>query len=67
LAVRKIQIRLNNTIPLKVIGELGKINPAERTAECAVDPTNLNQVILAEGKQDEPNKSKQVLLNQNSN
>jgi thiamine transporter len=33
----------------RYLGELGKRDPAERTAERAVDPTNLNQVILAEG------------------
>jgi hypothetical protein len=34
---------------LQVIGELGN-DPAERTANGAVDPMNLNQIILAEGK-----------------
>ena len=55
MTVRKIKIQLNNTIPFKVIGELGKRDPAERTAKRAVDPTNLNQVILAEGKNNESN------------
>jgi hypothetical protein len=50
VTLRKIKIPLNNTIPFKVYGELGKRDPAERTAKTAVDPTNLNQIILAEGK-----------------
>ena len=53
MTVRKIKIQVNNTIPFEVIGELGKFDPAERAAEFAADPKNLNQVILAEGKQDE--------------
>ena len=55
MTVRKIKIQLNNTIPFKVIGELGKRDPAERMAKRAVDPMNLNQVILAEGKNNESN------------
>jgi hypothetical protein len=37
------------TLSLQGFGELG-VHPAERTAEVAVDPLNLNQIILAEGK-----------------
>jgi hypothetical protein len=54
--VRKIKIQLNNIIPFKVYGELGS-DPAERTANRAVDPMNLNQVILAEGKNSERNRT----------
>jgi hypothetical protein len=50
VAFRKTQIPLNNIIPSRYLGELGQQDPAERTTKGAVDPTNLNQVILAEGK-----------------
>jgi hypothetical protein len=45
-----------NIIP-SGFGELGS-DPAERTAKGAVDPTNLNQIILAEGKNSEPNRTR---------
>lgn len=45
-----------NRIFTVVLGELGN-DPAERTVT-SVDPANLNQVILAEGKRNEyPNQS----------
>jgi hypothetical protein len=50
VTLRKIKIPLNNSIPSRYLGELGQHDLAERTAKSAVDPTNLNQVILAEGK-----------------
>jgi len=66
VTLRKIKIPLNNTIPFKVNGELGKRDPAERTAKLAVDPTNLNQVILAEGKNMNETKSNTILQKPNT-
>jgi hypothetical protein len=51
VTLRKIKIPLNNTIPFKVNGELGNMTRLRGRLNVAIDPTNLNQVILAEGKQ----------------
>jgi len=49
LTLGKINIQPFNNYPTQGLGELGS-DPAERTTESVVDPYNLIQVILAEGK-----------------
>jgi hypothetical protein len=49
LGFRKIKIQLNNTIPFKVSGSWEKVTRLRGRLN-AVDPMNLNQIILAEGK-----------------
>jgi hypothetical protein len=49
IGFRKIKIQLNNIIPFKVSGSWEKMTRLRGRLN-AVDPMNLNQIILAEGK-----------------
>jgi hypothetical protein len=51
IGFRKIKIQLNNIIPFKVSGSWEKVTRLRGRLN-AVDPMNLNQIILAEGKKE---------------
>jgi hypothetical protein len=51
IGFRKIKIQLNNIIPFKVSGSWEKMTRLRGRLN-AVDPMNLNQIILAEGKKE---------------